>query len=279
MTNKKESHIIIAVSLVLSLAILAASTTALLTSDFYAKETINWQTQSLVQDMVDLSIIVPVLLVSGFLSRRFITGARLIWTATLLYIVYTFTIYCFDVHFNKLFLLYCFILGVSIYSFVWVSLSVRSQPIKVQVASNGLSLVTGIYLLTLSLSFIFFWLSEIIPAIRQGAAPENLASVELATNPVHVLDLSLLLPGMLFSSILILKRNRFGPSLAILFLTFLVLMDITIAWLSFVLNQEELDSNFTVGVVMSVLALFSIVLLIIHLRKTPAHPGVNHMSA
>jgi hypothetical protein len=53
--------------------------------------------------------------------------------------------------------------------------------------------------------FALIWLSEIVPALFRGAPPPSVVEAGLLTNPVHVLDLSLLLPGLLFSGISLLR--------------------------------------------------------------------------
>jgi hypothetical protein len=51
---------IIALSLPLCVLIIIVSCVGLLTPYFYSKETLNWQTQSIGQDMIDLFLMTPV---------------------------------------------------------------------------------------------------------------------------------------------------------------------------------------------------------------------------
>src|SRR6266536_2312060 len=84
----------------------------------YTLETTAWYVQSIGQDIVDLFIIVPVLIITGMmLYKRKIFA--IIFAGTELYIIYTFLIYCFSLRFNYLFLIYCSVLGLSFYSFIY----------------------------------------------------------------------------------------------------------------------------------------------------------------
>src|SRR6185295_1303389 len=92
--------------------------------------------------------------------------------------------------------------------------------------------LTGIYFIALSAVFYFLWLSEIVPAVINNKVPSSLIEVGLFTNPVHVIDISIFLPGMFITGILVLREKPLGYLLAPALLSFFILMDITIGWLA-----------------------------------------------
>jgi hypothetical protein len=96
---------IIALSLPQCVLIIIVSYVGLLTPDFYSKETLNWQTQSIGQDMIDLFLMTPCLVITSILSCKKNKPAIMILGGVVLYLTYTFAIYCFDTHFNKLFII------------------------------------------------------------------------------------------------------------------------------------------------------------------------------
>src|SRR5688572_30684509 len=104
-----HDRVILWISLPLAALVIFVSTWALLTPGFYSAETLNWQVQSSGQDLVDLFLVVPCLLVSSVLAYRKNRAATMIWGGTVLYTTYTFVIYCFAVHFNELFFCYCLV--------------------------------------------------------------------------------------------------------------------------------------------------------------------------
>ncbi len=225
--------------------------------EIYVEATPNWTAQTIGQDAIDLFLIFPVLVISTLYAAN---GDRLplsIWAGTNIYIVYTFVIYCLDVKFNSLFLLYCFILGLSSFSSALFLYNTVKDTALVQVTSTVRKLV-GYFFIVLSVLFYFTWLSDIVPAIIAGEVPAGVTATGLITNPVHVLDLSIVLPLVFIVGILCLKGNSLALSLAAPLLSFFTLMDITIAVLALVLYRTGVESTFTIAYVMGGHALLSI---------------------
>ncbi len=260
--------LILWLSIPLALLVSYASITGMTTAGFYATETPDWQAQSYGQDLVDLFLIVPCLLITAFLVWQKRKGALFLWAGVVTYLLYTFLIYCMAVHFNRLFIVYCLVLGLSFYSLLWFLLSQMKDPPLAENFRNVPRRFTGIYFIILSLLFYFLWLSEIIPAILAGGIPKSLKDTGLATNVVHVLDLSVFLPGILITGILLLRSKTAGFVMAPVLLSFFVLMDITIGTLVLTMKQRGLEGNYALSMVMGALALSSLILLLIYIRKT-----------
>jgi len=72
--------------------------------------------------------------------------------------------------------------------------------------------------------FISLWLSEIVPNLLSNKIPANLIETGLWVNPVHVLDLAFVLPGIIITSALLWRKQMWGFLLAVPFLVFLVTM-------------------------------------------------------
>jgi hypothetical protein len=70
------------------------------------RETANWQAQSIGQDFVDLFLVTPCLLISAILAFRNNRNAKMIWGGVVLYITYTFVIYCFCLFISIIYLLF-----------------------------------------------------------------------------------------------------------------------------------------------------------------------------
>jgi hypothetical protein len=267
MKPNKDSIVILASTGLLAFLIVVVSLIGVLTTDYYSKETLNWQIQSFGQDMIDLFLITPVLLATGIIAAKKNRTAALIWAGVLTYIIYTFIIYCFDVHFNSLFPVYCLILCLSFYSFLWFVYKQVKKPAINKSFSGTTTRITGIYFILIAALFYFLWFAEIIPAIINTEIPENLKLSGLPTNPVHVIDLSVFLPAIFITGVFILRRHPQGSVFAAIFLCFFILMDITIAWLSFSMSLEGLGSDGTVIFVMMLLAVISTILLFFNIKN------------
>ncbi len=264
---KYHRNIILWISVALCILLLIAGGVALLTPSFYAAETINWQVQSKGQDLVDLFLVLPCLIISTILAfrnpRRFI----MIWGGVMLYLTYTFVIFCFDVHFNSLFPVYCLCLGLSFYVFLYCLYISCNQTATVSSERNKIHKVVAVYFLVVAILFYLLWLSEIIPAIIQKRSPQSVADTGLLTNGVHVLDLSLLLPGIFITGILLLKNIRIGLAMAPVLLVFFFLMDLTIGFLVVMMKMNGLVNDLGVAIAMVVLAIVSLILLMLFMKN------------
>jgi hypothetical protein len=257
----------LAFSIPLAILVAGVSLVGIFSDNFYAQESPNWQVQSLGQDIIDLVLVVPVLLVFVLLASKIRLIGAALWAGVILYLIYTFVIYSFDVHFNKLFIAYCLILGLSFYAFlhfIYVQLNEAPQQ---KIENRNVRKGIGTYFIVVSVLFYMLWLTDVIPAITSGTTPKILLDAGLATNPVHVIDLAVVLPGIFITGLLLLKNKKLGLILTPVMLMFFILMDITIASLNAMMQQKGLDGSVYLTLVMVALALLSFILLIWYFRN------------
>ncbi len=259
--EKEHDKIVLLLSFPLAALVIAASCVGLFTPDFYAAETLNWQAQSVGQDLIDLVLITPCLLITSILAYRNYRAAFLMWGGVVLYLTYTFVLYCFDVHFNELFIVYCLCLGLSFYSLVYFLFTQSKQNI-IYAGGEPATRVIGIYFIIIAMLFYFLWLAEVVPASIQNTIPKSVAEAGLFTNGVQVLDLAIILPAIFITGIFLLKRISLGFILAPIILTFFILMDITIGALAVVMKVKGVEVDLMLTVIMSVLTLVSVSFLI-----------------
>ena len=265
MSKAPQRKIILTLSLLSGLSIVVVSCFGLFSPGTYSNETSNWMVQAVAQDAVDLFLISPLLIIAAIFAVRGSRVGLLIWSGVSLYIIYTYVIYCFDVHFNSLFFIYCFILGLSFYSFVYFLFSQVREPVK---ADGRLPVKTiGIYLMTIACAFYLLWLSQIFPSIIAHTIPKDVIAAGLPTNPIHVLDLSIVLPGFFIVAIFLMKKRPLGILLAPVILVFTVLMTITIGVLTVALNMKGPHTDYTVSIVMIILALISTIVFVMSVKN------------
>jgi hypothetical protein len=246
-------------------AVILMATTSLgglFINGLYARETPSWLAQGLASDYFDLVVMAPLILLTTFLMIRGSRAALFIWLASMIYAVYMFAIYCFAVHFNALFVVYCGTLGCAVYAIIVFFASVDFTVVGQWLFNRKGSLISSWYLIILACLFYGMWLIDIIPAAMHGEIPDNVKEIGAMTNPVHVLDLSMVLPGMALSAILFLRRNVFGYILAPAMLIFTVLMDLTIGWIVVYSSYRGVGGNSPPVMVFAVLAVISAFLFI-----------------
>ena len=252
-------------SIPIVLLVILVSAAGLLYANLYEKETLNWSTQAYGQDMIDLFVISPFLILSSWLVYQKKEVGVLLWSGIIFYLIYTFVIYAFGVHFNQLFIVYCLILGLAFYVFIYFLLTFSRHQVKAWFSNKIPRQVIGFYFIVLGALFYMLWLMEILPANISNTTPQIIIDTELLVNPIHALDLSVCLPGIIIVGILLLQKKDLGFLLAPTILVFFILMDLTIGVLTFVMNIRGLTSNMNLILIMTILAIFSAVLLLLYL--------------
>ncbi|MES1217801.1 MAG: hypothetical protein ABUT20_20010 [Bacteroidota bacterium] len=273
MNRLQTNSIALQLSVSQALLIVLTGLTGIFTPGFYAQESANWQAQSIGQDIIDCFLIVPVLVISAIYLKRKSENAFAVWGGINFYLSYTYAIFCFDVHFNMFFIVYCIILGMSFYScLIFFYRMLKAGGKAVQPSGFNFIKLTAFYFICIAVLFYILWLSEIVPSVIHREVPSVLKETRLFTNPVHVIDLSIFLPGLIISGILLFKRKAPGYQLAPALLTFLVLMNITIGFLMLFMYYKGVEANPVLALFMGVLAIFSFFLLRLFLKNTEIKP-------
>jgi len=225
MNKNKVSKSIIIWSLLISALVLVASFYGLLDSSIYSKETLNWATQAKGQDIGNL-LAVPILLVCGYMYYKGSFRAALLWLGALLYLIYAYIVYAVAVHFNVLFLVYVAILGLSSYAVLLTINDIRSREGKYP--KTSVRRFAAYTIMAIGVLFGLLWLSEIIPALIAGDVPKAVVEAGLWVNPIHVIDLSVVLPAFIITGYYALKNKPDGLFFLVPWLTFSVLMGLSI---------------------------------------------------
>src|SRR5688500_3522673 len=106
-------------SFLLAALVAAAAAGGIFLEGTYAKESASWAAQGVGQDTITLTLVVPLLIVSAVGASRGSKRALMVWAGVLVYLVYSYTLYAFFIHFNALFLVYTAALGVSFYLLIF----------------------------------------------------------------------------------------------------------------------------------------------------------------
>jgi hypothetical protein len=270
---------ILFLSLPLAALVIIAAVYSLSAAGFYSAETLNWKVQSIGQDEIDLFIVSPCLVITAALAARKNSIAFLIWSGVNLYLSFTFLIYCFDINFNNLFIVYCLILGLSLYSVLYFSIQQVKKTVIIEVNNVLVSKVISVYFFMISCSFYFQWLSDIVPATIYHTVPKDIIETGLVTNPVHVIDLSIVLPAFFLTAIFLMKQDATTLIIVPGLLVFCALMDITICWLMIQMKSKGIPGDDGIALVMGSLALLSIILLTWFLKSINAGTGIRKTHA
>jgi len=198
-----------------------ASAAGLTDPRVYELETENWALQAKGQDLGNLLAVV-VLVVAVLRYRRGSPRAGLVWLGTLLYLIYAFIVYAVAVHLNYLFLVYIAVLGLSAWAVIFNVSHVRG--LGIQYPQGRPRTVAAWVIIATGVMFAGLWLSELVPSLMTGEVPASLIEAGLWVNPIHVIDLALVLPGFVISGIAALQSREHGLFWLAPWLVFSVLM-------------------------------------------------------
>jgi hypothetical protein len=249
------SRSVLACSFGLSVLVAAASVIGLVDGDVYGKETKNWTTQARGQDIGNLLAVVTLLL-SGYGYHRGSHRAALVWLGTLLYLVYAYVVYSMAVHFNSLFLVYVACLGLSSYAIMLTVNSLRAENERfpspaARKLAGGTSIAIGVL-------FALLWLSELVPATLSGEVPPSVVEAGLWVNPIHVIDLAVLLPGFIIAGYLTLRRRAAGQFFVGPLLVFSVLMGASIVAAMVLMTSAGFENTLPPLIMVSAIVLASL---------------------
>ncbi|MBE0649703.1 MAG: hypothetical protein IH595_02570 [Bacteroidales bacterium] len=260
-TNLPQAKGILYFTLLISVLMILTSATGIWHQEVYSLETHEWISQSIGQDIANLFFIIPLLILSALLVVKGNKRAKIVWTGIMLTNIYSFVIYCFGLHFNFLFLVYCAILGLSVYALFYFGQAHSQENFKEWFTRKVPAKSTSIFLIVIAGLFLTLWLSSDIPASLNNKAPEEIIKNGLPVNPVHVLDYSFYLPLMVISGILLLKKKSSGYFLASVMLVFSVCTNINIISLTVVGYYKGVVNDISVIVIFLILTLLSLFFL------------------
>lgn len=253
------------ISIITAILVAIASILGIFNPLTYSKETANWALQAVGQDIGNL-LAIPALVISTFFLTKNSVKAFSIWLGTFLYFIYAYMVYAFFVHFNYLFLVYVAVLGLSFYTIIGGMLEQNLQNLT-KALSVKKTKPASILLILIGALFGFLWISELAPALLSGEIPQSLVTAGLWVNPIHVIDLAFVLPGMILTGIFLLKKNPIGFLFAPALVTFSVLMGSSIV-ANMVLELSKGNMSAIVPfIIVGIIVIVSMVVLILHLRQ------------
>jgi hypothetical protein len=250
-------------SVVVSPLVVLASVAGLADPRVYGQETQNWATQARGQDLGNLLAVV-VLVVAAVWYWKGSQRAGLVWLGTLLYLVYAFVVYAVAVHFNYLFLVYVAALSLSAWAVILHANRLRDADVQYPLG-RPLKVAAGV-IIGIGVLFAGLWLSELVPALISGKAPASLTEAGLWVNPIHVIDLSVVLPGFIVAGVAALQRREHGLFWLAPWLVFSALMGSSIIAAMVLMVMAGVASTAPVMVMVSLVVVASLLTVWGYLR-------------
>ena len=149
-------------SLIAAALAVAGNVVALSVDRIYENLTSVFLPQALAQDIVDLALVAPLIVVTAVLALRGSLRAWLVWLGALTFTVYNYVIYVVAIDFGPLFLLWVAVLGVALFCLVGGVGAADYAAVKARFADPRAVRVTG-------------WMLSSWPASSPGVAQRGRA--------------------------------------------------------------------------------------------------------
>jgi hypothetical protein len=168
-----------------------------------------YPTENLIQsfipnDIINLTIGIPFLIISLWLIKRGKIIGLLCWPGAIFYFLYVYFPYLLGIPFNTLFLPYLIIFSLCIYTLIGIVASLDQNGIKEKISGKVPYKVSGFILIALSLIIILRQVALIINALNNNI---DVSQQELA---VWIDDFTIGVPAMLISGYSLFKNKPLG---------------------------------------------------------------------
>ena len=155
-------------------------------------------------DILNLGLGLPILLGSLWLTRRGNLIGLLCWPGALFYVLHNYTTYLLGIPFNALFLLYLFLVTLSVYTIIGVITSIDKDEVRQRLAGAVPIRTAGGILAGIALLAVIYQIVNIITALINQ---RQVDSFELAQ---WIDDILVAAPPLIIAGFLMLRRKALG---------------------------------------------------------------------
>lgn len=227
------------------------------------------------QDVVTL-LTVPLLLIAGRGARSGSLASHLVRLGLLLYYAYTYLIYAFS-PWNDAFPAYCAVIGLSAWGLLDGLSRLDASAVRASVRADR-SRGTGAFLVGVGALFLLLWTAMIAPAVVGDGLPAGRVTYDIAS-AVHVLDLSLVLPLVVTTGVLLWRRRPEGVVLGVVVLCKIVTLGTALLAMNLLFAQSPNVGETALWAVVAGVALTLLVRLVRRVGSPDGpwlHPGPWH---
>lgn len=155
-------------------------------------------------DLITLFLALPLLLLAMHYALRGSLKAQLLWAGSLWYLIYNYVFYLYGAAFNSFFLLYILLFTLPVYTLVIVFSNMDIALIKSSFNVRTPTRAISIFLFFFAIALGAPWVAMVLGFIFTEQIPPFEMTIVFAT------DLSFLVSVLIFSAILLWKKNPWG---------------------------------------------------------------------
>ncbi|MFP9190517.1 hypothetical protein [Natronosalvus vescus] len=191
------------------------------------------------QDALVLVVGVPALALGLYTALAGSLRGYIVWLGALAYMTYMWASVGLQVPFNRFFLGYILLFGLSLFTFVGGTVAIDPVGVRQSLADHLSERLYGGFLLVIALGLAVLWLAELVPATLTGTPPLLVEEMGPQALVSHFLDLAVVVPGLLVGAVWLIQGRSWGYVFAGVGLVFGALLAPTIAAMTVVLVLED----------------------------------------
>ncbi len=196
-----------AMSWAIALLMIVASSAGLLAHGLYKEGA--WAREALRGgDLVTLTLVAPLLILSLVLVHRGSRRGEAAWIGLLAYALYDYAYYAFGSAFNDAFILHIALLSLSVFALACALPNLDRIAIASQLRTEGAARWVGGFLVIVGVLQGLLWIVVLVRNAITGAVIEDIPVA--GQHLVFALDLALLVPSLVVAGVLLLRRTPMG---------------------------------------------------------------------
>ena len=169
-------------------------------------------------DIITLLVAVPLLIAALWFTQKGSVRCQLVWMGMLGYMAYNFAFYLFGAAFNILFIVYVALFSLSVASLILKLSNLDLHSISLLFSAKTPVKGLIIYLLVIAVMLFAVEMGMISNYLLTGILPETIKLTGQQTSVVFAMDLSIVVPLLFITAILLWKRLAWGYVLGIMML-------------------------------------------------------------
>jgi hypothetical protein len=227
--------------------------------------------------LVVMALAVPLLLGAMVATARGSARAPLVWAGSVAYLLYNSVLFLFATPFNRLFLLYIAMLGLSLWSVITVLAELDRRRLVAAASPTFPVRPLAVYAWVIAALNGAVWLRQVVPTVISGRRASFLDGTGLTVNPVHVQDLAMWLPVMVVGAWWLWHHRAWGLALVGAMLVMWTLESVGVAtdqWFGHRADQASSVASLGGVALFAALAVINVLPLVVFFRHLDArHTG------
>jgi len=141
-------------------------------------------------------------------------NGQLIWLGMIYFIIYNFAYYFLGAAFNWFFPVYATLFVLGSFTFIFGMVEIDFEKIKSKINTVSFKLVIA-YMFLWAFILVIAWIGQWVNFVLTGNLPDIMQQTGGSNNLVAALDLSLVVPVIIFSAIALWKNQPIGYVLSV----------------------------------------------------------------